>query len=105
MRWDYLMRTIMVVDDEPGVQEQIQMAMWDEDARIICAQDSRSALAMLDDAGCDLMLVNSVLPVSKEPVLVSMKPNERYMMESPQSVLKKPFTKEELIDFLALHIK
>ena len=51
MRWDYLMRTIMIVDDEPGVQEQIKMAMWDEDARIICAQDSRSALAMLDDAG------------------------------------------------------
>ena len=105
MKWDDLMRTIMIVDDEPGVQEQIRIAMRDTDARVIHALDSRSALSMLDDTECDLMLVRSVAPVSMEPVLVPIKPTERYMLPTSQSFLKKPFTDKELIEFLTLHTK
>jgi DNA-binding NtrC family response regulator len=95
----------MVVDDEPGIQKQIQMAIQDEDTVVIGAQDSRSAIAAIEDSRCDLMLVKSVLPVSREPILVPMKPNERYMMKSSQSFLKKPFTDGDLKNFITRHIK
>ena len=98
------MRTVMVVDDEVGVQELVRGALLDSETVVVGARNSRAALDLLEDLSCDLMLVESRLPMSRERVLVPVKPGDRYQKKRPESFLKKPFTEDELVDFVTKHI-
>jgi hypothetical protein len=91
----------MVVDDEVGVQELVRGAFLDSETVVIGARNSRMALDLLEDLSCDLMLVESCLPLSREQVLVPVKPGDRYQKKRSESFLKKPFTEDELVEFIS----
>ena len=99
------MRTVMVVDEEMGIHELVRGALLESETVVVGARSSRAALDLLEDLSCDLMLVESTLPVSRERVLVPVKPDDRYQMKQSELFLKKPFTEEELVDFVLKHIE
>ena len=99
------MRTVMVVDDEVGIQELVRGALLDSETVVVGARNSRAALDLLDDMSCDLMLVESRLPLSRERVLVPVKPGDRFQKKRSESFLKKPFTEDELVKFISQHIE
>ena len=94
----------MVVDDEVGVHELVRGALLDAETVVVGARNSREALDLLEDLPCDLLLVDSILPVSREQVLVAMKPGEQFQKKHPDMFLKKPFSKEQLVDFVVNYI-
>ena len=99
------MQTIMVVDSEVGVHDMVRGAMQGSNMEVLSACDSRSALVLLEGASCDLMLVESTMPVSRESVLVPIQPGDRYQKVCSESFLKKPFTENELVDFVSQHLE
>ena len=94
----------MVVDDEIGVHELVRGALLDADMVVVGVRDSRAALDLLEELSCDLMLVETTLPVSGERVLVPVKPSDRYQKVCSDSYLKKPFTDRDVVEFIDRHI-
>jgi DNA-binding response OmpR family regulator len=104
------MKTIMVVDDESNVLEQVKSCLEEDDFEVITATDSRTALELMngnkeDDFG--LILIDTLLPGSKKSALFSMKPKSRIDINAgkAEDFLQKPFTKEQLLDFVKSKVK
>ena len=101
------MKTIMIIDDEPDIAKKIQAYLQDDDLNIIKADNSKQALGIIDDKKDDinLILIDTQMPGSKKAALFSMNPNTKMDISNIEDFLQKPFTKEDLIDFVKKSFK
>jgi DNA-binding response OmpR family regulator len=94
----------MVVDEEPLVLNQVKAFLEQEDVEVITATDSRQALAWLKEENeetFDLILVNTRMPGStKTSALFSLNPIFKRQPHGIEDFLPKPFTKEQLVEFV-----
>jgi len=56
------MPTILVVDDEPRIRDVVQYALEREGFRVICAADGSDALARMESAAVDLVVLDILMP-------------------------------------------
>ncbi len=95
------MKTVRVVDDEADVLEQVKSYLEYDEFDVVTVKNSRQALELMDtDVTVDLILVDTPMPASDKTAFFSMKPDSRLNVEGAGNFLQKPFTKEQLIDFV-----
>ncbi len=98
--------TIMVVNNEPGLQQLIGSFLAEEKIAVLFVTTNRDAIVQLDNKKedlIDLILVNRKIPGSTETALFPVKPKAK--TQDPQDVfLAKPFNKQDLLDFLGTQI-
>ncbi|MBN1280369.1 MAG: response regulator [Candidatus Thermoplasmatota archaeon] len=103
------MRSVMIVDEEENILEQVKAALASEDIEVITATDSRQALSQLredNEETFDLILVNTRMPGSKTTTaLFSMKPTVKKQPAGVEDFLQKPFTREQLLEFVKKKIE
>ncbi len=99
------MKSIMVVDDEKNILDEIKNILENNEFEVVTAENSKKAFELMgskkiDDFG--LILIDSSLPDTKTPALFSMKPgaNKGVDTTKEEDFLQKPFTKQQLIDFV-----
>jgi DNA-binding response OmpR family regulator len=99
----------MIVDQEPDLLNQMKTYLEKENVQIITAVDSRQALEQLKDDNeetFDLILVNTQMPGSEHAsALFSMKPQQKKQPSESDDFLQKPFTKEQLVEFVKRKIQ
>ena len=99
------MKTIMVVDDEANILEEVKKNLEQEDFEVIAVHNSRKALEMIEedtDNKFGLILIDTTIPNSKTPAFFSMKPQSKMNIDTSkeEDFLQKPFTREQLIEFI-----
>ena len=104
------MKTIMVVDDETSILEEVKSCLQEDDFEVITVDNSRKAIELMDEDKEDnygLILINTSMPDSKQPAFFSMKPKSKSNIDTSreEDFLQKPFTKEQLIDFIKRKIE
>jgi DNA-binding NtrC family response regulator len=99
----------MIIDEERSVLEKVRSFLQDEDIEVVTAANSRQALDHLKEENeetFDLILVNTKMPGSKKTTaLFSMKPADKRHLSGVENFLQKPFTKEQLVEFVKQKIK
>jgi CheY-like chemotaxis protein len=55
-------RTLLVVDDEPDLVELMRLMLEGAGYRVVVAGDGREALRLLDQARCDLVMSDVLMP-------------------------------------------
>ena len=102
------MKTIMVVDDESSILEQVKSCL-EEDFKVITADNSREALELMEndkEDNFDIILIDTSIPDSKTPAFFSITPKSKNIDTSNErNYLQKPFTKEQLLDFVNSKMK
>jgi CheY-like chemotaxis protein len=101
------MKTIMVVDDEVDILEKVISSLESDDIEVIAVANSREALEMMDEkkeGDIGLILIDTHMPGSNISALFSMKPRSKMDTSNLQDFLQKPFTSEELRDFVKKRI-
>ncbi len=103
------MKSIMIVDKEKNILDEVKNILEQDDLRVITAENSKKAFEIMDTKKMDdfgLILIDSSLPGSKAPALFSMQPNKKKNIDTTkeEDFLQKPFTKEQLIDFVKKRI-
>jgi len=97
-------KTIMIVDEETDFLNQVKTVLEKEDVEVVTARNSREALERLkgeNEETFDLILVNTRMPGSKlTNALFSVRPALKKLPAGIENFLQKPFTKEELIEFV-----
>lgn len=104
------MKTIMVVDDETSVLETVKSCLEEDEFEVVTANTSRKAIELIEEDKEDkfgLILIDTLIPDSKKPALFSMNPKSKSNIDTSrdEDFLQKPFTKEQLIDFVKKRIK
>ena len=99
------MKTIMIVDDNSNVLEQVRDSLKEDDLEIITVKNNREALELMhgdNEKNYELLLIDSLTPDSKKPAFFPMKPSDTKNVDTTNDAdfLQKPFTKEELISFV-----
>ena len=99
------MKTIMVVDDETSILEQVKSCLEDDDFEVVTVDNSRKALELMEGDREDsfgLILIDTLMPNSNKPAFFSMKPKSKKNIDTSkeEDFLLKPFTKEQLLDFV-----
>ena len=99
------MKTIMVVDDEISVLKQVKSCLEEDDFEVITVDNSRKALELIEgerEESFGLILIDTLMPNSKEPAFFSIKPNSKKNIDTSkeENFLQKPFTKEQLLNFV-----
>ena len=99
------MKTIMVVDDETSILEQVKSVLEEDEFEVVTVDNRRKALELIEqdkDDNFSLILIDTSLPDSKQPAFFSMKPKSKKDIDTSNEsdFLRKPFTKEQLIDFV-----
>lgn len=99
------MKTIMVVDDETNILQEIKTNLMDDNIQVIGVSDSREALELMRDDKEDkygLILIDTLLPGTNKTALFSMKPKSKIHMDvnKDEDFLQKPFTIDELKNFV-----
>jgi CheY-like chemotaxis protein len=61
------MATVLVVDDEFGIAELVEMALEDEGHRVVAAVNGRQWLERLAEAAPDLVLLDYMMPIMDGP--------------------------------------
>jgi len=97
-------KTIMVIDDEPKVLTEVRKLLEADQYDVITAATSRQALEFFADSGekkVDLILIDTPMPGTEKTALFSMKPKSKMQTTtSLENFLQKPFTVEQLRDFI-----
>ena len=99
------MKTIMVVDDETSILEEVKSCLKEEDFEVVTVDNNRKAFELIEDDNEDnfsLILIDTSLPDSNIPAFFSMKPISKRDIDTSreEDFLQKPFTKQQLIDFI-----
>lgn len=99
------MKTIMIVDYELNMLEEMKLCLENNDFEVITAVNSREALEHIGnrkEENVSLILVNAPLPDGGGSALFSMKPISRMDVDTinTENFLQKPFTREKLLDFV-----
>ena len=104
------MKTIMVIDDETSVLEEVKSCLQEDEFEVIAVDNSRKAIELMDEDKDDdfgLILINTSMPDSKQPAFFSMKPKSKSNIDTSKEeyFLQKPFTKQQLVDFVKKRIE
>lgn len=103
------MKTIMVVDDEASILDEVKSCLEEDEFEVITASNSRKALELMneDEEDFGLILIDTSMPGSKKPAFFSMKPKSKSNIDTSKEddFLQKPFTKEQLLDFVKSKVK
>jgi len=99
------MKTIMVVDKDENILKHVKESLHGDEFDVITVENSRTAIEMIENDKEDkygLILIDTSLPDTKMPAFFSMKPQSRMNLDTSKSedFLQKPFTKEQLIEFV-----
>ena len=99
------MKSIMIIDDEKDLLEEIRTCLKDDEYQIITANNSREAIELMEqekEEDFGLILINTSMPDSNTPALFSMKPKTKKDIDTNniEDFLQKPFTKEQLLEFV-----
>ena len=99
------MKTIMIVDDETSILEEVKKSLEQDDFKVITAENNRKALELIEEDNEDkygLILIGTSMPDTKIPAFFSMKPRTKKNIDTSkkEDFLQKPFTKEQLLDFV-----
>jgi len=99
----------MVVDDEISVLENIKSCLKKEDFEVITVDNNRKAFEIMEndkENNFSLILIDTRLPNSNIPAFFSIKPKSKINIDTSteDNFLKKPFTKDELLDFIRRRI-
>jgi DNA-binding response OmpR family regulator len=74
-------RTVLVIDDDAGIREALQMALEDRGYRVICAHDGESGINRAVSDRPDLVIVDMMMPrTSGFVVLDRIKQHHRLQM-------------------------
>jgi CheY-like chemotaxis protein len=109
-------RPILVVDDDPGLREILELALYSEGYSVLVARDGLEALATIEDELPSLVLLDWMMPRldgpgfareldrrglrGRVPILLLTAANgaeERAAQISAESVLAKPFELPDLL--------
>ena len=99
------MKSIMIIDDEKDLLEEIRTCLKDDEYQIITANNSREAIELMEqekEEDFGLILINTSMPDSNTPALFSMRPKTKRDIDTSniEDFLQKPFTKEQLLEFV-----
>ena len=100
------MKTIMIVDDEPDVLKTVKSCLESDDFEVVTATHSREALEIMneEEENFGLSLIDTHIPDSDKSALFSMKPKSKMDTSKIEDFLQKPFTGEQLLDFVKRRI-
>jgi FixJ family two-component response regulator len=98
----------MIVDEETDFLKDVQALLEKDEVEVITVRNSREALHRLkedNEETFDLILVNTRMPGSMiTSALFCMKPPLKKLPGGIDNFLQKPFTKQELIEFVKAKI-
>ena len=94
----------MIIDEEDDFLNHVKTVLEKEDVEVVTARNSRAALERLKEENeetFDLILVNTRMPGSVlTNALFCMRPPLKKLPGGIENFLQRPFTKEELIEFV-----
>jgi len=92
----------MIVDDEPDVLNTVKSCLESDDFEVVTATNSREALEIMneEEENFGLILIDTRIPDSDKSALFSMKPKSKMDTSRIEDFLQKPFTREQLLDFV-----
>lgn len=94
----------MIIDEEDDFLNHVKTVLEKEDVEVVTARNSREALERLKEENeetFDLILVNTRMPGSVlTNALFCMRPPLKKLPGGIENFLQRPFTKEELIEFV-----
>lgn len=95
----------MIIDDEVAVLDQARSFLKDDNIDIMTANNSREALTLMENIeGLDLILIDTLMPCSDKTAFFSLKPQSKLETGQVDDFLIKPFTKEQLVNFVKKNI-
>lgn len=99
------MKTIMIIDDKTNIIEEVKESLEQEDFELITAENNRKALELIEEDKENkygLILIDTSMPDTKTPAFFSIKPksNKNIDTSKKEDFLQKPFTKEQLLNFI-----
>lgn len=91
----------MIIDDEVATLEKVKSFLESDEIGVVTANNSRQALELMEKEGnFDLILIDTQMPGSDKTALFSMKPDSKLVTCKTDTFLQKPFTKEQLVNFV-----
>lgn len=97
----------MVVDGEQALQSLIARYLAEDDITVLSAMTNRDAVTQLEeknDAEVDVILVDRKIPGTSMHGLYLVRPGEK-MQDPEETILFKPFTKQQLKDFIHKNVR
>jgi len=99
------MKTIMVVDDEINVLDQVKSCLEKDNYKVVTVDNNREALELIEkenEEDFGLILIDTSMPNTKQPAFFSLKPKSKKSIDTSneEDFLQKPFTKEQLVSFV-----